>query len=424
MSCFSAPFAENYALLSHTRLENSNNSALAKGIFGGPFAYVPSVLQNLPGESMQFLLTKLLKYWHVRIVSIAAGVLLVGYAYIMPSRTVPSYTDVDAHSNVPMADESSGAGSSSVPSAASGSARPAGQAGALSNPWLAQNADVAEIFSSAAAGSRQQPLAVDFSEAIHHLRTTAEAGQPVAQFVYGHAFSSGFGVPRNISEAVRWYVKAAPLNSTGQPLVSSLISPLTYPEALDLYREAAIRGDLSAQLYFGLRAQLGEDGASNPAEAARWYRLAAAQGDAAAENNLGVLYHLGESMPKDDSEATTLFIQSANHGNASAQLNLGRLYLEGDGVPQTDRLAVQWLTRAANQGNAHAELLLSTLYAGGHSITPNIAAAYMWLNLASVSNSHARELRDRLEKVVPADQVAEGQRLTRQWLSDRHSVTL
>jgi len=114
------------------------------------------------------------------------------------------------------------------------------------------------------------------------------------------------------------------------------------------------------------------------------------------------------------------FESAAARGSASAQYGLGRMYYKGDGVEQSYSQAAAWLEKAAGQGNASAQVLLSYLYATGKGVSGNTARAYMWINLASGSEDQARLSRELVEKLIPQDEIAEGQRLTHDWLS-QHS---
>jgi TPR repeat protein len=144
--------------------------------------------------------------------------------------------------------------------------------------------------------------------------------------------------------------------------------------------------------------------------------MAAAQGSSAAACDLGVLYYNGYGVPKDSVEAAEWFRKAAVKGSASAQFSLGRMYYEGDGVEQSYPQAAAWLERAARQGNAPAQVLLSLMYATGQGVPGSTARAYLWINLASASVDQARVSREQIAKVIPAQEMAEGQKLTHDWL--------
>jgi TPR repeat protein len=109
-------------------------------------------------------------------------------------------------------------------------------------------------------------------------------------------------------------------------------------------------------------------------------RAAVEQGEAWAQFNLGVTYEFGKGVPQDYAEAAKWYRLAAEQGYALAQSNLGGMYGNGKGVPQDDILAHMWSNLAAAQGNAGA--------------TKN---------------------RDILAGLMTREQIAEAQRLAREW---------
>ncbi len=75
------------------------------------------------------------------------------------------------------------------------------------------------------------------------------------------------------------------------------------------------------------------------------------------------------------------------------------------------------LRRLAEQGDATAEAVLGSMYYEGRSGAPqDYVLARMWLNLAAAQGfEKAAELRDLLEENMTLDQLAEAQRLAREW---------
>lgn len=70
----------------------------------------------------------------------------------------------------------------------------------------------------------------------------------------------------------------------------------------------------------------------------------------------------------------------------------------------------------AEKGDASAQGSLGTAYAKGEGVPQDYVLAHMWFNLAAaLGNEAARESRDAVAKVMTPDQIAEAQRLARQW---------
>ena len=104
-------------------------------------------------------------------------------------------------------------------------------------------------------------------------------------------------------------------------------------------------------------------------------------------------------------------------GDVDAQYNLGLRYRNGEGVPKDDAEAVRWFRLAADQGYAGAQSNLGLLYANGDGVPEIIVLAYMWFNLAAAQgNEVAQGLKDRIAQRMTGAEIAEAQRLSREWI--------
>ena len=146
------------------------------------------------------------------------------------------------------------------------------------------------------------------------------------------------------------------------------------------------------------------------------FKSLAEQGNATAQYELGVMYHNGRGVPQDYAEAVNWYRKAADQGYATAQNNLGVMYRTGKGVPQDNAEAVNWYRKAAEQGLALAQYNLGVMYDNGLIGPQDVVQAYMWLNLAAVQNyTNAQKSRDLLAKKMTPSQIAEAQRLAREW---------
>jgi len=106
----------------------------------------------------------------------------------------------------------------------------------------------------------------------------------------------------------------------------------------------------------------------------------------------------------------------ADQGDVKAQFNLGAMYQQGQGVPQDYAEAAKWYRLAADQGVAEAQYNLATKYYRGRGIPQDYVLAHMWANLASSQGDEgAVKKRDALAAVMTPQQIAEAQRLAREW---------
>ena len=130
----------------------------------------------------------------------------------------------------------------------------------------------------------------------------------------------------------------------------------------------------------------------------------------AAQFNLGAMYHTGRGVPQDYTEARKWYRKAADQGNAYAQFALGLIYEKGRGVPQDYVEALKWYRKAADQGNPWAQLSLGLMYTTGQGVPQDYVQAYKWFTLAG-----AAENRDRAAAMMTPAQIAEAERLAREW---------
>ncbi|MDA9260602.1 hypothetical protein N9P58_01920 [Puniceicoccaceae bacterium] len=78
------------------------------------------------------------------------------------------------------------------------------------------------------------------------------------------------------------------------------------------------------------------------------------------------------------------------------------------------------IRKAAEQGHAAAQFNLGEMYANGDGITKDAVIAYMWFNLAASQDyEDAKENKGMLSEKMTREQIAEAQKLSREWLAKR-----
>jgi hypothetical protein len=238
-----------------------------------------------------------------------------------------------------------------------------------------------------------------------------------------------------------------------QARVVSLQAELSKCKAVAIYRAHVIEALIAAlflafvlglavdsspvkQVLVGLVQTLGFADAANDVDAAyaaylkgnytralRLAQLAAEEGNARAQSLLGLLYYQGRGVSQDDSNAAKWFRLAADQGEAHAQFNLGVMYAEGQGVPQDYAEATRWYRLAADQGEARAQFNLGVSYAEGQGVERDYSSSYMWFNLAASrfpsSEPDRRRValnnRDLIASKMSREQIAEAQKLAREW---------
>ncbi len=134
-------------------------------------------------------------------------------------------------------------------------------------------------------------------------------------------------------------------------------------------------------------------------------------------------YQAGEEAYDRGDYATALkeWRPLAKQGDADGQYGLGILYRYGNGVPRNRAEGARWLRLAAEQGNSAAQRTLGDLYYIGRGVPKDYVLAHMWYNLAVARLPRGRTfdntvfLRDVVESYMTPEQIAEAQRLAREW---------
>jgi uncharacterized protein len=152
------------------------------------------------------------------------------------------------------------------------------------------------------------------------------------------------------------------------------------------------------------------------ATALRLLHPLAGKGDSEAQRTLGHMYRWGQGVPRDVAASMSWYHKAAEQGNSEAQYNLGEIYSEGYGVPQDYAAGASWYRKAAEQGDPHARFQLALMYEDGDGVPQDYATAHMWLNLAAASGYRiAAQARDRVASKMTPAQIAEAQKLAREW---------
>jgi TPR repeat protein len=118
----------------------------------------------------------------------------------------------------------------------------------------------------------------------------------------------------------------------------------------------------------------------------------------------------------DYETALKLMQPLANQGDARARFNVGTMHLGGKGVPQDSAEAGKWFLAAAQQGYAPAQFNLGVFYAKGLGVPQDYVLAYMWLSLsAAQGDQNGVKARDEFARLMTPTQIAEGEKLAREW---------
>ena len=129
------------------------------------------------------------------------------------------------------------------------------------------------------------------------------------------------------------------------------------------------------------------------------------------------MYEEGIGAPRDYSEAVKWYRSAAEKSQrVHAFIKLSNHYYYGRKVPHDYAEAAKWIRKAAEQGFAPDQLLLGQMYAKGEGVPRDNILAYMWISLAaSQGDAKAREDLDRLERSLKGGDLAQAQKIARDW---------
>ena len=271
------------------------------------------------------------------------------------------------------------------------------------------------------------------SEAFKWMLMSAAQGYPDCMCNVGSFYRGGWGGARqDHEEALKWYETAMKTTRAcefdlGLMHFMGWGTDQNYKIAAELLRRSADRGERTdAALFLGFLYRDGGHGIEKDSpEAAKWFKKvidapAYSRPDdqtlAKAQRYLGRMYASGEGVPQDYAEAMKLFSQAVLKGDAEARALIGNLYDEGKGVPQDYQEAVKWYRESADQGDDGGQTMIGLHYRDGKGVPQDYVLAHMWLNLAAANgNIPAGSLRDLLAHDMTPAQIAEAQRLAREW---------
>ena len=145
----------------------------------------------------------------------------------------------------------------------------------------------------------------------------------------------------------------------------------------------------------------------------RKLKVLAENGNLYAGALLSGLYVKGIGVEQDQTQAANWFWKTAESGYPIFQTMAGLINMEHERCD----MAADWFGKAANQGEGHAKGFLGILYAEGKGVIKDAVRAYMWLSLASLDGiDGAAGGRDLIEKEMSSGQIADAERLAREWM--------
>lgn len=245
--------------------------------------------------------------------------------------------------------------------------------------------DVSITRDKKAATASQSPTPV----AQRSLVEDALKGDAQAQNQLGERYENGRDVPKDASQAFKWYQQSALQGFAAGLTNLARMYDLGYGveknlfEAAALYRKAAEKNFAPAQSHYGYALAYGRGVETDLVGSFNWFQKSAAQGYSLGQNNLGHAYAIGRGVKQDLEKAVVLYQQAAEGKNSLAQTNLAMAYTTGQGIGQDLKIAEMWFRRAAEQGSREAQFRLGVVYATGRGVNADQAEAFQWYQRAA-----------------------------------------
>ena len=111
-------------------------------------------------------------------------------------------------------------------------------------------------------------------------------------------------------------------------------------------------------------------------------------------------------------------VAASGRARRCGRSDLPRAHVSGRGrCYRRLRRGSRWFRLAAEVGDADAQGLLAGLYFLGRGVPEDLVLAYMWANLGSAQGDEAaQQIRELTEQYLTREQIAEAQRLSREWI--------
>lgn len=160
----------------------------------------------------------------------------------------------------------------------------------------------------------------NYSEAFKQFSKLANNGDPDAQFMLGHMYEYGEGVPKDAAQALIWLKKAAD------------------------------QGNASAQFKVGYLYDIGEGVPQDRETAKQWYKKSLITSQGREGVTAGELFLNGNGVPKDIPTGLKWIERGAQYGDMDANLRLEEIYELGEeGVKKDPVKAEYYYNQVATQ---------------------------------------------------------------------------
>jgi len=179
----------------------------------------------------------------------------------------------------------------------------------------------------------------------------------------------------------------------------------------------ATDGDADAQATLGNYYLHGQGVSQNIQEAIKWYKKAADQNSVVGLS----MYAFMLDREGQYIKSTPFWLKAAQLGSVKAQIEMGVKCAIGmeAGIAKDFVESAKWFQKAAEGGDSRGQRYLGLAYTNGIGVPQDFVQAHKWYNISAASNDGEREeaaaARDKLASKMTAPQIAEAQKLAREW---------
>mmetsp|Transcript_4424 Transcript_4424/g.11235 ORF Transcript_4424/g.11235 Transcript_4424/m.11235 type:complete len:843 (+) Transcript_4424:58-2586(+) len=228
-----------------------------------------------------------------------------------------------------------------------------------------------------------------WGDAVRCYRAAADAGHPRAHAMLSSCYRHGLGVVADPAESERLALRAAELGDLDSMFNAGLDAANRGDSATAAgwYRKGADGGSAGSMTNLGMLYEKGDGVPQSWPDALKLYREAAVLGDTraspAAAQNLCNCYTNGWGVEVNLAEAASWLERAAKLGSAEAMFDLGYRYERGQGLPADMKLALACYASAADSGHPLAIFNTANCLKNGWGSAPDPAAAAELFQIAA-----------------------------------------
>ena len=304
------------------------------------------------------------------------------------------------------------------------------------NIWLNKSVDLENRYAMYTLGSHYYNgygVEKNLKQALDLYKKSAAAkgGNPYADYALGKMYAKGEGTPIDLQEADKYYnnafIKFKKMEEdNGDDKLQYRLGSMCYKgigtekdidKAISYLEKSSAVGNANAQ-YLLSKIYLETESLDKIPQAISLLEKSAIKGNNnLAQYALGKLYLQGEAVEKDIEKALEFLSLSAEQGNEYAQYTLGKLYLQSEDVKKDIEKALEFLILSAEQGNQYAQYTLGKLYLQSEDVKKDIEKALEFLILSAEQGNQYAQCSLGIVYFFGKGGVEKNEELAKEWLT-------